>query len=88
LAVRQKILAESHRVLKGEGWLGLVDSLQLGDDTYMDWALRQFPKDFHEPFYTDYIKTPMEDLLEKAFFKAPLKNQGLLSKALLGQKIP
>jgi ubiquinone/menaquinone biosynthesis C-methylase UbiE len=87
MLVRKKILGEAYRVLKSQGVFGFVDSLQINDDQNMDWALTQFPKDFHEPFFMDYIKQPMEELLFKAGFTGEIaKNTGFLSKALLVEK--
>lgn len=87
LAIRKTILGESFRVLKSTGYVGAVDSLQLGDDGALDWSLEQFPKDFHEPFYTDYIKHSMENLLRDAGFSSHItKNRGFFSKAILAPK--
>lgn len=83
LSVRRKVLQESKRVLKPQGLLGFIDSLQLGDDPQMNWALEQFPKDFHEPFYTNYIKTPMEDLLREISSHELKSDLGFFSKALV-----
>jgi hypothetical protein len=49
--------------MKPEGFWGFLDSLQLGDIPELDWALRQFPKTFHEPFYKDYIGYAFQDLI-------------------------
>lgn len=63
--VRKNVCRETLRVVKPEGFWGLVDSLQLGDIPELDWALRQFPKTFHEPFYKDYIGYPLRDLVRE-----------------------
>lgn len=67
--VREAVCAESYRILKKNGFFGLLDSLQLQDDPGMDWALKEFPKNFHEPFYKNYISKPMGDVLKSAHFK-------------------
>jgi ubiquinone/menaquinone biosynthesis C-methylase UbiE len=54
--VRRAVLAEFARVLKRGGRLVLVDSLQLGDEPDYDSALERFPHNFHEPYYTSYLK--------------------------------
>ena len=86
LEVRQLVLQESFRVLKGGGILGFVDSVQKTDAEDLMWALEQFPKDFHEPFYKNYSLHPMEDLIHQAGFKGIHKNQGFFSKALMAEK--
>jgi len=62
---REEVIAESFRVLKDGGYFGLVDSLQTGDKKLFDPLLQHFPKAFHEPFYREYISSPMEKLLKK-----------------------
>jgi ubiquinone/menaquinone biosynthesis C-methylase UbiE len=54
--VRRAVLAEFGRVLKGGGRLVLVDSLQLGDAPDYDAMLERFPRNFHEPYYSSYLK--------------------------------
>ncbi len=61
--VREEILARGVHHLKRGGRMVHIDSLQMGDREEFDWALVQFPKDFHEPFYKNYVNTPMEDNL-------------------------
>jgi len=85
-AVREKIFTESRRVLKAGGLVGAVDALQVQDDPELEWALTQFPKDFHEPFFIDYFKNPLEDQMAAAgFVPAVLKNQGFFSKAVVAE---
>jgi ubiquinone/menaquinone biosynthesis C-methylase UbiE len=63
--VRENVIKESLRVCKPKGFWGLADSIQLGDDPNLDWAIQEFPKNFHEPFFTNYIKKPLSKTLEK-----------------------
>lgn len=51
-----------------------------------DWALKGFPKDFHEPFYANYIQTPLRTLLSKNLAVVEEKYR-FLSKSLLARKI-
>lgn len=83
--IRHQVIQEALRVLKPAGAFGLVDSLQMGDG-HFDWALEQFPKDFHEPFFTSYARHPMENLLSEEGLVQVRSNQGFLSKALLASK--
>lgn len=78
--VRLNILRESHRVLKESGVFAFVDSLQLGDTPDLDQSLKQFPIRFHEPFYRNYIKTPMTELLHEAGFHLQAEGTGFFSK--------
>ncbi|UXR63240.1 class I SAM-dependent methyltransferase [Bdellovibrio bacteriovorus] len=84
--IRRKVVAEGHRVLRSGGCYGLVDSLQKDDARDFEWALEQFPVDFHEPFYKNYTQNPMEGLLNAAGFTNLRKDQGFFAKALLARK--
>jgi ubiquinone/menaquinone biosynthesis C-methylase UbiE len=86
LPARKATIDETLRVLKPNGLWGFVDSLQNGDDKDMKWALEQFPIDFHEPFYKNYIQHPVEDMLETSGLKLIHRDLGFLSKALLFAK--
>lgn len=80
LPVREKILKESRRVLKKSGLFVFVDSLQLGDVKELNEPLLNFPKEFHEPFYPNYVRHPMEELLVSAGFENRSKETGFFSK--------
>lgn len=84
--IRQKALSESYRVLKPQAYFGFVDSIQKKEAEHFDWALAQFPVDFHEPFYKNYVEKDMEELLSAALFKDIETNRGFFSKAMLAQK--
>jgi len=84
--VRLETFAEMFRVCKKNGVLGLCDSLQLNDEPILNKVLKEFPKNYHEPFYTNYIKNPIEKMVESAGW-AQVKSQNyLLSKTVLGTK--
>jgi ubiquinone/menaquinone biosynthesis C-methylase UbiE len=83
-AIRQQVLLEAHRVLKAQGLFAMVDSIQHDDDPEMNWALEQFPKDFHEPFYRNYTRAPMSDLVRGADFKNVQSNHAFLAKVVTG----
>ncbi len=82
LEVRNEMIAESSRLLKASGFMGIVDSLQENDDAEFQWALEQFPQDFHEPFYKNYTQNPLEDLMSAAGLKNVQSEIGFLSKAV------
>lgn len=63
--IRKQVVAEKFRVLKNDGFMAVVDSIQKDDDTTLNWALDQFPKDFHEPFYKNYVENKVEDIFVK-----------------------
>lgn len=86
LEERRKTIQEGWRVLKNGGFYGLVDSIQLEDKKDFEWALQQFPVDFHEPFYKNYIQNSMEGLLSHAGFENVRTQTGFFSKAIGARK--
>lgn len=86
LPIRAKVIEESFRTLKEGGCLGFVDSVQKEDAVELEWALEQFPVDFHEPFYKNYSQNPMEDLITSRGFVGLRKDKGFFAKAILAQK--
>lgn len=80
LAAREAVLAESRRVLKKDGIFAFVDSAQQGDLPELNPILENFPKQYHEPYYRDYIENPMENLIKKAGFTDLHSGRGFFSK--------
>jgi len=60
--VRRIVFREFARVLKRGGRLVVVDSLQLGDVPAYDGMLELFPRSYHEPYYTSYLKENFHDI--------------------------
>lgn len=85
--VRNPVIQEVKRVLKPGGIFFYVDSLQLDDRPNFNHILRNFPRDFHEPFYLNYIESPMRDLIEPAGFRTLTTRFGFLAKGEVFQKI-
>lgn len=83
--IREKVIKESLRVLKPGGYMGIIDSLQMDDDPKLNWTIQEFPKDFHEPFYKNYIETPMENMVPMGA-ELIRKRIGFLTKALSYRK--
>lgn len=86
MSARKEVLKDSMRVLKDGGFLGLVDSLQQGDKPELDSPLEQFPKDFHEPYYRNYLENPVENLLRELPLETVQSATGFLSKVCWGTK--
>ena len=80
LTAREAVLTESRRVLKRDGVFAFVDSAQKGDLPELDPILENFPKQYHEPYYRDYIEHSMEELIKKAGFKDIQSGRGFFSK--------
>lgn len=85
-AERKKVFDEAMRVLKPGGFFAAVDSLQLDDRPEFNIFLENFPKQFHEPFYTNYIKNPLENDMKEAGLDVVEQGTGFLSKYWVAQK--
>ena len=58
--VRVKVISEMARVLKRDGLVVIVDSIQKGDQPAWDGLLDLFPHYFHEPYYAEYANGSIE----------------------------
>lgn len=86
LKARRNVLASAYRALRPDGYFVFIDSAQMGDSRAVDQVLPTFPQNYHEPFFTNYIKRPMERLLEDAGFSVVANGTGLVSKFIIAQK--
>jgi ubiquinone/menaquinone biosynthesis C-methylase UbiE len=66
-AIRRAVVAEIRRVLKPNGTLIFVDSLQNGDEPAYDALLTYFPLAFHEPYYLSYLAEDLDGLFSPGF---------------------
>lgn len=82
--VRLNVMKESIRVAKNNALVAVLDSLQKGDDADLEWALIQFPKDFHEPFYKSYVDNSLKSLFVESGLVEIEERLGFLSKAVIG----
>lgn len=80
LLARKNVLKEARRVCRSKGILAYVDSLQLGDSPDLDEALLDFPKEFHEPFYPNYLRHPMTKLLQQCGWQSQGVELGFFSR--------
>ncbi len=64
--VRAAAAAEMARVLKPDGILVFVETVQKGDRPDFDGLLELFPIGFHEPYYADYVRQDLDELFTGA----------------------
>jgi ubiquinone/menaquinone biosynthesis C-methylase UbiE len=86
LEARKAILREARRVLKKDGVLAIVDSVQSGDQPEFEALLKNFARDYHEPFYRDYLEHPLRDLIREAGFTELREEVGFLSRVVSAQR--
>jgi ubiquinone/menaquinone biosynthesis C-methylase UbiE len=80
--VRARVLAEMARVVKADGLVVLVDSIQRGDNPGWDGLIDLFPHYFHEPYYAEYANGRMEEWGESAGLKPTATERAFLSKVV------
>jgi ubiquinone/menaquinone biosynthesis C-methylase UbiE len=79
---RKLVLQDCLRVLKPNGVLSLVDSIQKDDAPHLNWALERFPISYHEPFYKNYLLHPLEEELRKLTTSPVHVLRGFFSKSV------
>jgi ubiquinone/menaquinone biosynthesis C-methylase UbiE len=84
--VRQDVFREFARVLKPCGRLVLVDSLQRGDEPDYDGLLEVFPQNFHEPYYTSYLKEDFGKIARTCDLKQTRSFNAFVSKVMVFDK--
>lgn len=85
--VRKKVLSEMYRVLKTGGLLVIEDSIQLTESQEIQNVIYRFAKEFHEPYYKDYVQNPIEEMVEEAGFKINSSNYHYVAKVVSANKI-
>ena len=78
--VRLEVLAEMARVLKPDGLVVIVDSIQKGDHPDWDGLLDLFPHYFHEPYYAQYVHGSLEAWAGEAGLLAAGHERAFLSR--------
>lgn len=85
--VRREVASEMARVLKPNGRLILVDSLQHGDHPPFDALLDLFPVLYHEPYYQDYTGTDLVGLFEQTGLTLRQTDRAFMSKIMAFDKV-
>ncbi len=77
--VRTRALREMARVLKRDGLIVIVDSIQRGDQPAWDGLIDLFPHYFHEPYYAQYANGRLKDWAEEAGLAVAAYERAFLS---------
>jgi ubiquinone/menaquinone biosynthesis C-methylase UbiE len=84
-AARRRIVTEMKRVIAPGGLLVVEDSAQLAESAVMAPGLANFARDFHEPFYDDYLRDDMAALLGEAGFRVESVTPAFVSKVVVAR---
>ena len=79
---RANVVREMFRVVRPGGLVVIEDSAQLSESPELGAVLRGFPRDFHEPFYEDYLEDDLGRLLEQAGFTNAVTEAHLVAKVV------
>jgi ubiquinone/menaquinone biosynthesis C-methylase UbiE len=83
---RRNVARELHRVVRPGGVVVVEDSAQLVDAGVLGDVLRAFPRDFHEPFYADYLEDDLAGVLARAGFVVEAVEECLVAKVVVARK--
>jgi ubiquinone/menaquinone biosynthesis C-methylase UbiE len=84
--VRAAAAAEMARVLKPDGILVFVETVQKGDRPDFDGLLELFPIGFHEPYYADYVRQDLGELFAGAGLEIVETTLAFMSKVVVLRK--
>jgi ubiquinone/menaquinone biosynthesis C-methylase UbiE len=84
--VRESVITEMRRVCSDQGIVAIADSIQLNDHAEINVVLKSFAKDYHEPFYNDYISWNLDAAANQHHLKLLDVSYQLLTKYWIYQK--
>ncbi len=83
---RRNVVRELYRVVRPGGLVVIEDSAQLAESPELETVLRQFPRDFHEPFYADYLEDDLAGVLAAQGFEPLAVEPQLVAKVVVARR--
>jgi len=83
---RRNVVAELHRIVRPGGLVVIEDSAQISESAEIASALREFPREFHEPFYADYLGDDLAVMLAEAGFVIESVEPHLVAKVVVARR--
>src|SRR5690349_9613355 len=83
---RRRVIAEMARVVRPGGLVVIEDSAQRADSPELAAALENFPQDFHEPFFADYLEDDLAAALEGAGLEVTARESHLVARVVVARR--
>ena len=83
---RRNVARELFRVVRPGGLVVIEDSAQLADSDTLATVLHEFPREFHEPFYADYIADELAAMLREVGFVIEGVESPLVAKVVVARR--
>ena len=84
---RRNVIAELRRVVRPGGLVVIEDSAQLAESAEIASALHEFPREFHEPFFADYLTDDLAAMLDAAGFRIESVEPHLVAKVVVARRL-
>jgi ubiquinone/menaquinone biosynthesis C-methylase UbiE len=83
---RRNVVREMLRVLRPGGLCVLEDSAQVSESPELAPVLQGFPREFHEPFYADYLEDDLGEMLDEVGFDVRATEAQLVAKVVIAMR--
>lgn len=83
---RRNVFREMFRVLRPGGTLVLEDSAQLSESGEIAAVLGRFSREFHEPFYNEYLQDDLAEALSEVGFEVESTEPQFVAKVVTARK--
>jgi len=83
---RRNVVREMARVLRPGGLVVVEDSAQVSESPELASVLHNFPREFHEPFYADYLADDLAALLAEVGLEVTATEPHLVAKVVIATR--
>ncbi|MBA3540386.1 MAG: class I SAM-dependent methyltransferase [Deltaproteobacteria bacterium] len=83
---RRNVVREMFRVVRPGGLVIIEDAAQLADSAEIAAALHEFPREFHEPFFADYLEDDLAGILGEIGFTEQTSESHLVARVVTGRR--